>query len=171
MSKRLKIKKRRRKNIKKYQNQNNKRKQRTTTTKNKYYCQAGIQTTIACVESEDHSHWSIVSYGYEVFKRISVHRIGDQQLQHITISSQLKLLNQQKGRGSLSVRKMNLRSHETSVSIVTEAICTGFFNKFLKPFSAKHFKRSILSHIPECKIFNRKKVALIITLTLKKLYQ
>ena len=34
-------------------------------------------------------------------------------------------LNQQKGRGSLSVRKMNLRSHETSVSIVTQAICTG----------------------------------------------
>ena len=36
-------------------------------------------------------------------------------------------LNQQKGRGSLSVRKMNLRSHETSVSIVTQAICTGIF--------------------------------------------
>ena len=78
-------------------------------------------------------------------------------------------LNQQKGRGSLSVRKMNLRSHETSVSIVTQAICTGIFNQFLKPFSAKHFKRSILSHMPECKIFNRKKVALIITLKLKKI--
>ena len=80
-------------------------------------------------------------------------------------------LNQQKGRGSLSVRKMNLRSHETSVSIVTQAIAQGFFNQVLKPFSAKHFKRSILSHIPECKIFNLKKVALIITLKLKKLYQ
>ena len=79
-------------------------------------------------------------------------------------------LNQQKGRGSLSVRKMNLRSHETSVSIVFQAICTGIFNQFLKPFSAKHFKRSILSHIPECKLFNRKKIALIITLNLKKIY-
>ena len=29
----------------------------------KYYCQAGIRTTIACVESEDHSHWSILLYG------------------------------------------------------------------------------------------------------------
>ena len=77
-------------------------------------------------------------------------------------------LNQQKGRGSLSVRKLNLRSHETSVSIVTQVICTGIFKSFLKPFSAKHFKRSILSHIPECKIFNRKKVTLIITLNLKK---
>ena len=36
-------------------------------------------------------------------------------------------LNQQKGRGSLSVRKMNLRSHKTSVSIVTQAISTGNF--------------------------------------------
>ena len=36
-------------------------------------------------------------------------------------------LNQQKGRGSLSVRKMNLRSQETSVSIVTQVICTGIF--------------------------------------------
>ena len=78
-------------------------------------------------------------------------------------------LNQQRGRGSLSVRTMNLRSHETSVSIVTQAICTGIFNQFLKPFSAKHYKRSIISHIPECKIFNRKKVALIITLKLKKI--
>ena len=80
-------------------------------------------------------------------------------------------LNQQKGRGSLSVRKMNLRSHETSVSIVTQAICTGNFNQFLKPFSAKHFKRSILSHIPEWKIFNQKKVAEIINIKLKKIYQ
>ena len=80
-------------------------------------------------------------------------------------------LTQQKGRGSLSVRIMNLRSHETSVSIVTQAICKGFFNQFLKPFSAKHFKRSILSHIPECKIFNRIKVAEIITINLKKIYQ
>ena len=68
-------------------------------------------------------------------------------------------LNQQKGRGSLSVRKMNLRSHETSVSIVTQAICTGIFKSIFEAVSAKHFKRSILSHIPECKIFNRKKVA------------
>ena len=66
---------------------------------------------------------------------------------------------------------MNLRSRETSVSIVTQAICTGIFNQFLKPFSAKHFKRSILSHIPECKIFNRKKDSLIITLNLKNIYQ
>ena len=80
-------------------------------------------------------------------------------------------LNQQKGRGSLGVRKMNLISHETSVSIVTQAICTGFFNQFLKPFSAKHFKRSILSHIPECQIFNRKKVAEKITIKIKKIYQ
>ena len=36
-------------------------------------------------------------------------------------------LNQQKGRGSLSVRKMNLRSHKTSVSIVAQATCTGMF--------------------------------------------
>ena len=36
-------------------------------------------------------------------------------------------LNQQKGRGSLSVREMNLRSQETSVSIVTQVICTGIF--------------------------------------------
>ena len=100
-----------------------------------------------------------------------------------------KFLNQQKGRGSLSVRKMNLRSQETSVSIVTQAICTGIFNQFLtlyisiyvhslsnkyclnqflKPFSAKHFKCSILSHKPECKIFNRKKVAEIITIKMKK---
>ena len=80
-------------------------------------------------------------------------------------------LNQQKGRGSLIVRKMNFRSHETSVSIVIKSFAQGFFNQFLKPFSAKHFKRSILSHIPECKIFNPKKVALIITFNLKKLYQ
>ena len=79
-------------------------------------------------------------------------------------------LNQQKGRGSLSVRKMKLRSHETSVSIVTQAICTGIFKSFLEPFSAIHFKRSILSHIRECKIFNRKKVAEIITIKLKKTY-
>ena len=25
---------------------------------------AGIRTTIACVESKDHIHWTIVSYGY-----------------------------------------------------------------------------------------------------------
>ena len=56
LSIRLKIKK------EKYQNKNNKRKQKTTT-KNEYYCQAGIRTTITCVESEDHSHWSFVSYG------------------------------------------------------------------------------------------------------------
>ena len=36
-------------------------------------------------------------------------------------------LNQQKGHRSLSVRKINLRSHKTSVSIVTQAICTGNF--------------------------------------------
>ena len=29
----------------------------------KYHCQAWIRTKIACVESEDHNHWSIVSYG------------------------------------------------------------------------------------------------------------
>ena len=52
--------KKKRKNIKiKTTNTNRKQQQQ----KNKYYCQAGIRTTIACVESEDHSHWSIVSYG------------------------------------------------------------------------------------------------------------
>ena len=40
--------------------------------------------------------------------------------------------NQQKGRGSLSVRKLNLRSHETSVSIVTQAICTGIFKSIFE---------------------------------------
>ena len=63
----------------------------------------------------------------KIFVQISVHRMGDQELKHITISSQLIFLNQQKGRGSLSVRKMNLRSHKTSVSIVTQVICTENF--------------------------------------------
>ena len=64
----------------------------------------------------------------KIFVQISVHRMGDQELKHITISSQLIFfLNQQKGRGSLSVRKMNLRSIKTSVSIVTQVICTGNF--------------------------------------------
>ena len=77
----------------------------------------------------------------------------DNILRFLAISN---FLNQQKGRGSLSVRKMNLRSHKTSVSIVTQAICTGNFNQFLKPILVKHYKCSILSHIPECKIFNIK---------------
>ena len=89
---------------------------------------------------------------------------SDNILRFLAISN---FLNQQTGRGNLSVRKMNLRSHETSISIVTQSICTGIFKSILKPFSAKHFKRSILSYIHECKIFNRKKVALIITLKLK----
>ena len=99
--------------------------------------------------------------------RISVPRMGDSSDNILRFLANSNFLNQQKGRGSLTVREMNLRSHETSVSIVTQAICTGIFNQFLKPFSAKHFKRSILSHIPECKIFNRKKVAEIITINLK----
>ena len=91
--------------------------------------------------------------------RISVHRLETSSDNILRFLANSNFLNQQKGPGSFSVRKMNLRSHETSVSIVTQAICTGIFNQFLKPFSAKHFKRLILSHIPECKIFNRKKVA------------
>ena len=63
----------------------------------------------------------------KIFVQISVFRMGDQELKHITISSQLNFFNQQKGRGSLSVRKMNLRSHKTSVSIVSQVICTGNF--------------------------------------------
>ena len=29
----------------------------------KYYCEAGMRTMVACVERENHSHWSIVSNG------------------------------------------------------------------------------------------------------------
>ena len=53
------VKDKKRKNIKIKTTKANRKQQQ----KNKYYCQAGIRTTIACVESEDHSHWSIVSYG------------------------------------------------------------------------------------------------------------
>ena len=91
--------------------------------------------------------------------RISVPRWETSSDNILRFLANSNFLNQQKGRGSLGVRKMNLRSHKTSVSIVTQAICTGICNQFLKPFSAKHFKRSILSNIPECKIFNWKKVA------------
>ena len=78
-------------------------------------------------------------------------------------------LNQQKGRGSLSVRRMNLRSHETSVSIVTQAIAQGIFNQFLMPFSAKHFKRSIYPIILNVKLSTRKKVAEIFKIKLKQI--
>ena len=126
---RLKIKKKKRK---KDQNKNNKRKQKTTTTKKTYYCQAGIRTTIACVKGERHSHWGIVSY--RKLKRSMRYLCEFLYLVWETSSDNIlrflansNFLNQQKGRGSLSVRKMNLRSHKTSVSIVTQAICTGIF--------------------------------------------
>ena len=57
----VKDKKNRKKLIKiKTTNANSKQQQQQ---QQKYYCQAGIRTTIACVESERHSHWGIVSYG------------------------------------------------------------------------------------------------------------
>ena len=59
LSIRLKIKKKIKKIKIKTTNANRKQQQQ----KIKYSCQAGIRTTIACVESERHSHWSIVSYG------------------------------------------------------------------------------------------------------------
>ena len=47
---------------KKDQNKNNKSKEKTTKIKG---CrQAEFRTTIACAESKDHNHWTIVSYGY-----------------------------------------------------------------------------------------------------------
>ena len=53
----LKIKK----EEKKDQNKNNKSKKKKIKIKD---CrQVGIRTTIACVESKDHIHWTIVSYG------------------------------------------------------------------------------------------------------------
>ena len=57
LSMRLKIKKKEKKN----QNKNNKRKKKKIKIKD---CrQSGIRTTIPCVESKDHIHWTIVSYG------------------------------------------------------------------------------------------------------------
>ena len=56
---RLKIKKKRKK--KEDQNKNNKSKEKKIKIKD---CrQAEIRTTIACVESKDHIHQTIVSYG------------------------------------------------------------------------------------------------------------
>ena len=111
---------------KNYQNKNNKRKQKTTTTKRKkYYCQAGIRTMIACVESEDHI-W-LIKRSMRCFCEFLFIIWGTSSDNILRFLANSNFLNQQKGRGSLSVRKMNLRSHETSVSIVTQAICTGIF--------------------------------------------
>ena len=49
----------------------------------KYYCQAGIRTTIACVEAKTIAtgvlfHMASLQI-YKIFVQISVHRMGDQQ--------------------------------------------------------------------------------------------
>ena len=90
----------------------------------KYYCQAGIRTTIACVEYciiwiVRRSMRYLCEFLYLVWETSS-----DNILRFLANSN---FLDQQKGRGSLSVRKLNLRSHQTSVSIVTQAIYTGIF--------------------------------------------
>ena len=124
LSMRLKIKK------KKDQNKNNKSKHKTTTTKYKLV-----------LRSWDSNHgrlhgkpeaWPLEYYIIWLVNRsikylckflyIVWETSSDNKLRFLANSF---FLNQRKGRGNLSVRKMNLRSHEHSVSIVTQAICTG----------------------------------------------
>ena len=123
LSMRLKIKK------KTNQNKSNKRKNKK---KIKNCRQTGFRTTVACVESKDHNHWTIVSYGWltdlkNIFCKFLFNLWETRSNNILRFLANSIFLNQQKGRGSLSVRKINLRSHKTSVSIFTQAICTGNF--------------------------------------------
>ena len=119
---------------KKDQNKNNKRKKKTTTTKKK-------KKNIAKLGFEPRSlAWkaSVVAtgvlYHMDVVKRSMrylcefLYLVWETSIDKILrFLANSNFLNQQKRRGSLSVRIMNLGSHETSVSIVTQAICTGIF--------------------------------------------
>ena len=93
---RLKIKKEKKKD----QNKNNKSKKKKKKRKIKGCRQAGIRTTIACVKARIIStrllYHMASKHICKIFVQISVYRMGDQELKHITISSQLNFFKSAK---------------------------------------------------------------------------
>ena len=88
---------------------------------------------------------------------------GDNILRSLAKST---FITKQKGRGSHSVRKMNLRSYETSVSIVTQAICTGNFYQFLRHYRLNILRNRNYPIYPNVKFSTVKKVAKILKINL-----